>query len=568
MTDVEARLHRLRQAATARYRNGEFAAAETLIEEALKLAPESAELWSNLGTLQVSLKRREAALTSFTRALQLKPDSLGAVANRANILFELQRFADALPEYTRLVSANAGLPYALGNLVFCKLQCCDWRDLDSWRQRMTVALANGERAVPPVLSLAFLDAPQDQLRAAGIVTRDRVPRATPLWNGERYRHDRVRVAYLSADFHAHATAVLTAGLFEHHDKARFETTGISFGPDDASPMRRRVEKSFDRFVGASAKTDTEIAHLIRELEIDIAVDLKGYTSDARPAVLARRAAPVQVNFLGFPGTMGAPFIDYLLADRIIVPEEHKPFYSEQVVWLPDTYQPNDRSREAGAPTSRVSAGLPESGFVFCCFNNIYKIQPAVFDAWMRMLRDIPSSVLWLLADNPNSISNLKSEAAARRMDPGRLVFAPRTTLPNHLARHALADICLDTLPYNAHTTASDALWMDVPFVTCAGGTFAGRVAASLLHAIGLPELVTSSLADYEALALHLARDAAALAAIKAKLRANRDAMPLFDIQRFTRHLEAAYLTMHERRQKGLAPGPFGVDAIRTEAQAR
>jgi protein O-GlcNAc transferase len=568
VTDVEARLHHLRQAATARYRNGEFAAAEALIGEALKLAPHSAELWSNLGTLQASLKRREAALASFTRALQLKPDALGAIANRANILFELQRFADALPEYERLVAANAGLPYAVGNLVFCKLQCCEWKDLDLWRQRVKVALANGERAVPPVLSLAFLDSPQDQLRAAEIVTRDRVPSAAPLWNGERYRHDRIRIAYLSADFHAHATAVLTAGLFEHHDKARFETIGISFGPDDASPMRRRVEKSFDRFVDASAKTDAEIARLIRELEIDIAIDLKGYTSEARPSVLARRPAPVQVNYLGFPGTMGAPFIDYLLADRVVIPDGHKTFYSEQVVWLPHTYQPNDRSREAGAPTNRMSAGLPESGFVFCCFNNSYKIQPAVFDAWMRMLRETPGSVLWLLADNPASTTNLKANANWRGIDPGRVVFAPRTTLPDHLARHALADLCLDTLPYNAHTTASDALWMGVPVLTCAGETFAGRVAASLLHAIGLPELVTSSLAEYEALALHLARDTTALAVIKAKLRANRDTLPLFDIQWFTRQLEAAYLTMHERQQKGLAPAAFAVAAITREARAR
>jgi predicted O-linked N-acetylglucosamine transferase (SPINDLY family) len=370
------------------------------------------------------------------------------------------------------------------------------------------------------------------------------------------------VAYVSADFHAHATAVLMAGVFEHHDRAKFEPFAISFGRDDGSPLRGRLKQGVERFIDVRGQSDADIARLMRGLEIDIAVDLKGYTSEARPAVFSLRPAPVQVNYLGFPGTMGAPFMDYLVADPIVAPEAHKPFYSEQVVWLPDTYQANDRTRETSdAPLDRASAGLPPSGFVFCCFNNSYKIQPPVFDVWMRLLKGVEDSVLWLLADNATATSNLKREASARGIDAGRLVFAPRCPLPEHLARHRLADLFLDTLPYNAHTTASDALWMGLPLVTCGGTTFAGRVAASVLHAAGFPELVTESLQDYEALALRLARDPEALANLKSRLIAERATMKLFDAARFTRHLEAAYATMHERRERGLPTVGFSVAPI-------
>jgi predicted O-linked N-acetylglucosamine transferase (SPINDLY family) len=560
VNDLALRLQNLRQAATARYRNGEFEAAAQLMGEALKLDPNSPELWSNRGTALVAAKQPEAALTSFSRALELNPGFLGAIANRAHVLFELQRYAEAIPDYQALLARDPGHPYSAGNLVFCRLQCCDWAHLETDRRTIVARLRLGQRVVPPVLSVALLDSAADQMGAAQIVARDRFPPAPALWRGESYRHDRIRVAYVSADFHAHATAALTAGVFEAHDRGRFETVAISFGRDDESAMRKRLERAFDRFIDMRGKSDMEIARAIRELEIDIAVDLKGYTSDARPAVFSSRPAPLQVNYLGFPGTMGAPFIDYLIADPIVVPNAQKAFYAEKIVWLPDTYQPNDRSRDvADVPVDRVRAGLPPSGVVFCCFNNSYKIQPQIFDAWMRLLKGVEESVLWLLEDNAAATRNLQREAAARGVDPARLVLAPRAPLPEHLARHTLADLFLDTLPYNAHTTASDALWMGVPIVTCKGNTFAGRVAASVLHAAGLLELATESLEDYETLALRLARDPAALANIKTKLVARRGTTPLFDVVRFTRHLEAAYVTMHERRLRGLAPEGFAVD---------
>ena len=561
MNERDIRLQSLRQAATARYRNGEFEAAEQLIGEALKLDPNSPELWSNRGTAQVAAKRQEAALASFTRALQLAPEFLGAVANRAHVLFELQRYAEAIPDYEKLLARDPGHAYSAGNLIFCRLQCCDWTSFEHDRKAILARLRTGQRVVPPVLSAALLESPADQLIAAQMLARDKFPAASRLWRGETYRHERIRVAYVSADLHAHATAVLMAGVFEHHDRAKFEIFVISFGRDDGSPLRDRLKQGVERFLDVRGQSDGDIARLMRGLEIDIAVDLKGYTSDARPAVFSLRPAPVQVNYLGFPSTMGAPFMDYLIADPIVVPDAHRPFYSEQIIRLPDTYQANDRAREiSNAPLDRARAGLPPSGFVFCCFNNSYKIQPSVFDVWMRLLQAVEGSVLWLLADNAAATNNLKREASARGSDPQRLVFAPRCQLPEHLARHRLADLFLDTLPYNAHTTASDALWTGLPVVTCKGTTFAGRVAASVLHAAGFPELVTDSLEDYEALALRLARGPDALASIRSRLAAERATMKLFDAARFTRQLEAAYTTMHERRQKGLKPEGFDLAA--------
>jgi len=558
MNDL-ARLQVLRSAASEHYRRGDLRGAEHFINEALKLDPQSAELWSNRGTLQAATKQANAALASFSRAIQLKPDFLGAMANRAHILFELQRYAEAIPDYQRLVRADPDQPYLRGHLLFCRLQCCDWSDLGRERAEVIAALKEGKRVFPPVLSAALLNSPAEQLRAAEILGRNKFPPVPPLWRGESYRHDRIRIAYVSADFHSHATAMLTVGMFERHDRKRFETVAISFGPEDGSPLRGRVKRAFDRFIDLRGRDDGHIARAIRTSEIDIAIDLKGYTSDARPGIFALRPAPIQVNFLGFPGTMGVDFMDYIIADPVIVPRADEAHYSEKIVWLPNSYQPNDRTRDVAASVlSRGAVGLPETGFAFCCFNNSYKIQPAVFEVWMSLLTQVDGSVLWLLADNPTAVSNLKREAERRGVESKRLVFGQRLDLPEHLARHALADLFLDTLPYNAHTTASDALWAGLPVVTCKGNTFAGRVAGSILKAAGLPELVTESLADYEALALTLARDPAKLSAIKAKLKPNLATVPLFDIARYTRDIEAAYGSMHERRQRGLPPASFAI----------
>jgi predicted O-linked N-acetylglucosamine transferase (SPINDLY family) len=353
---------------------------------------------------------------------------------------------------------------------------------------------------------------------------------------------------------------LIAGMLECHDKSRFDVTAISLGPDDGSAIRQRVQAAVTRFVDAKAFSDEQIAQIFRSLEIDIAVNLMGFTGESRTGVFARRPTPIAVNYLGYAGTMGAPYIDYIVADRCVIPEEKQDCYSEKVVYLPHTYQPNDRKREiASRALTRSECNLPQNGFVFCCFNNNFKITPQLFDIWMRLLGRIEGSVLWLFEGNAAVKHNLAREAERRGVAASRVIFARYMKRDEHLARTRLADLFLDTLPHNAHTTASDALWCEVPVLTCVGTTFAGRVATSLLRAVGLDELVTHTLADYEALALHLALHRDELAGLKARLARNRDTAPLFDMPGYTRSLEAAYRTMWQRQQSGQSPRSFAVE---------
>jgi predicted O-linked N-acetylglucosamine transferase (SPINDLY family) len=420
---------------------------------------------------------------------------------------------------------------------------------------MVQAVHAGKRAASPLALLAVSDSPADKLRCAQTVMRDKSdPPRLSLYSREPYCHERIRVGYLSADFRTHPVSMLMAGVFEGHDRARFDPIAFSYGVDDASPLRARVKNSFSHFHDVRDVSDNDIALLIAESEIDILVDLTGLTASARPGVLALRPAPVQVNYLGFAGTMGAAFMDYIIADRIVIPETQQDFYTEKVAYLPHCYLPHDKARRVGTKKpSRTQAGLPERGFIFASFNNSYKFSPAMFEVWMRLLNAVDGSVLWLSEVNAAATRNLRREAQARGVDPARLVFAPRLpAAEDHLARVGLAELFLDTLPYNAHTTAMDALWAGLPVLTLMGESFAGRVAASLLQAANLPELITTSLQAYEDKALALARDPRDLSKLKAKLEANHIGGPLFDTERFTRNLEAAYRMMWLRRENGQA----------------
>jgi protein O-GlcNAc transferase len=381
------------------------------------------------------------------------------------------------------------------------------------------------------------------------------PRKIAAWN------KKIRIGYVAAGFHHHPTAYLTAELLEVHDRSRFEIIGISLGPDDGSDIRARIIRGVDQFIDVSSKTDQEIVDLIRDMQIDILVDRSGYTTNARPGVFARRPAPVQVNYIGFPGTLGAKWYDYVIADPIVLPFDQQPYFTEKIVHLPVSYLGSYSHRTiAEEVPSRYQMGLPENGFVFCCFNNTYKITSPMFEIWTRLLRRVEGSVLWLLGGNDTAIRHLRYQAAERGIDPDRLIFSAREDLGAHLARHRFADLFLDTLPYNAHTTASDALWAGLPVVTCLGKCFAGRVAASLLTAIGLPELIAANLDDYEAIALDLAIDKSRLQEVRDKLMQNRLNYPLFDTQRYRHNIERAYVTMWQAWQDGKAPRSFHVEA--------
>ena len=529
----------------------------------LVLKPDFADAYNYRGHALADLGRFEEALASYDKAVALKPDHFEARLNRARVLGKLDRYQEAIAEYDKLRISKPDLPNLLSDVAHCHATTCHWSEWIELTQELTARALAGTVAVDPFLFLAFDSTSEQQLACARNWLRlKKVAAVAREWQLSDFAGDRIRVAYLSADFHRHATAHLIAELFELHDRKRFEIIGVSYGPDDGSKIRSRLIKSFDRFFDVTTRTDEDVAKLLRDLKVHIAVDLKGHTTDARIGILARRAAPIQASYLGFPGTSGADFIDYAIADRIVLPVDQQPFYTEKIVHLPDSYQVNDSKRQIGSPIpSRSELGLPEQAFVFCCFNNTWKITSGMFDIWMRLLTAVDDSVLWLYRSNALAAENLRKEAQVRGVDPARLVFAPHMDVPEHLARLTRADLFLDTLPYNAHTTASDALWAGVPVVTCLGPTFAGRVAASLLQAVGLPELVTRSLEEYEALARKLASEPALLQSIKQKLQQNRLSAPLFDSDRFRRHIEAAYATMWEMRQRGESPRSFSVDPI-------
>ncbi len=542
-------------------RQGKAEEALSHCDAALEIAPNYADAWNNRGNVLLQLRRYREAIGTYDRALALVPDLAESWLGRATALLELKRFAEAFAAYERALSLDAGLAlsFVAGHRLYAKLSICEWTNLDADISRLLDGVRERKTVSVPFALLPLPSTPADQLRCAQINIEYGSP-PDPIWKGESYAHERIRIAYLSSDLREHAVAHLTVGLFEHHDKSRFETTAISFETARDSQIGRRITAAFERFIDASAQSDQEIAELIRQLEIDIVVDLNGFTRNARLGVFARRPAPIQVNYLGYAGTMGADFYDYIVADSTILPKEHFPFYSEKVVWLPDCFMANDDKRPIAERTpSRSEVNLPENAFVFFSFNQPYKIEPTIFDVWMRLLAAIDGSVLWLKESEAAASCNLRLEAQRRGISPERLIFAPSLPDPaDHLARQRQADLFLDTRYYNAHTTTADALWAGVPVVTCLGSTFAARVAASLLRAVGLPELVKNSLAEYEALALKLAREPELLSSIRAKLARNRNTFPLFDTARFTRHIEAAYVTMWERAQRGEPPESFAV----------
>ena len=529
------------------------------LRQSIQLHPGDPQAHNNLANVLLDLGQHAAALEATEQALALNPNYVKAWRSRSNALHGLKRYGDAARALQHIWSLDTSDPYVLGELMYMRLHACDWAQRPLLEAFLTTHIQGGRWVTPAFTTVMYSGDPAVQLAAARLHIQSNAAARPHLALPPRAQAKKLRIAYLSADLHTHATAYLVAELLELHDRSQFEVWALSFGPPDHSAMRQRLQQGVDHFVEVQDLSDQQIAdRLVRE-QVDIVIDLKGLTQDARPGIFQFRPAPVIVNYLGYPGTMGVACFDYIVGDPVVTPFAHAAFYSEKIVQLPHSYQVNDRKRAIAPGTPvRQQHGLPAEGFVFACFNNNYKITPEVFDVWMRLLARVDGSVLWLLADNNDAVTNLRREAEARGIASERLVFAPRAPLPEHLARHRLADLFLDTLPCNAHTTASDALWAGLPVLTCLGTTFAGRVAASLLTAVGLPELVTDSLAEYEALALQLATHPVQLQHIREKLQTQRDRSALFDTPQFVAHLEQAYRQMFERHQQGLPPAAMAI----------
>ncbi len=529
--------------------------AQSAYDKALALNPRLTDAWIGLGNALAGMGRYDAAADAYKRALGVNSESAKVWLALATAMQALRRHDDALAACERALAIDPAIKRAEGLRFLTKLSIWEWRDLDRDRTSLIAGMNRATAMTAPFAMICATSSSSDQLRCAELYAAEAYPPSAPGMERSASRaRDRINVAYLSADFGEHAVSLLTAGLFELHDRSRFRTIGISLGRDDKSKMRDRIKSSFETFVDAEARSDSDVAMLMRELEVEIAVDLMGHTEGARTGILTRRAAPIQVNYLGYPGTMGAQFIDYIIADRFVIPHERRHHYTEKVVYMPDTFQVNDSRRPPVERTpSRAEYGLPSEGFVFCSFNTAHKITPLMFDIWMRLLQSVEHSVLWLVSNDRAAEDRVRQEAIDRGIRAERILFAPRTNYWDYLVRYRCADLFLDTLPFNGGTTVSDALWAGLPIVAASGEAFASRMAGSLLKAAGLPELVTESLADYESLARKLANDRAMLADIRARLSANRGSCPLFDTARFTRHIESAFRTMYARHQRGEQP---------------
>jgi protein O-GlcNAc transferase len=525
-------------------------------DRALEVTPHSAEIRNNRGYLLGELRRYDEALAAFDQAIALEPGNADAHVNRGVLLTFIKHYEPGLESLDRALALKPDVPFLRGLRLHNRLHLCDWRDFNEESAAIAAGVEQGRRMSNPMSFLAISGLPALQRRVADIwVPYEYPPRSAAIGIQRRCRPAKIRVGIFSGDFRLHAVSILAARLFELHDRSGFEWTAFSFGPDTRDSMRLRMERAFDRFIDVTGRSDEQVVELARELQIDVAVDLSGYTQHCRLGIFARRVAPVQAGWLGYPGTVGGQILDYLIADSTVVPPESQAHYSERIVYLPHSYLPSDSQRPIAARAfTREELGLPSTGFVYCCFNNNYKITPETFDSWMRILGQVPHGVLWLSETNAKAAENLRREARARGVDDGRLIFAPRLpSLEEHLARHRAADLFLDTLPYNAHTTASDALWAGLPVLTCAGQAFAGRVGASLLNAIELPELITTDRACYEATAVELASSPERLRDIRDKLARHRLTTPLFDTTRMARHLESAFRAVHERYLADLAP---------------
>ena len=559
------------------------------LEKAIEIEPENSVIWNNLGITLKSLERLDESIKSFENAIEISPEDSSIYYNLGITLRDINRIDDAIKNFEKAIlldpyngelyfhlgetynsvkihskalialkkaySINPGIEFLLGSIVNTKMDLSLWNNLNDNLNVLTSKIINNEKAITPFALMALIDDPQIQRKASQIYANFNYPNNASASTVKTYsNHKKIRIGYFSADFHNHPTMHLMAELFELHDKKKFEIFAFSFGPNQQDKWRKRVVLSFDKFIDVSSKSDVEISNLSKEMEIDIAVNLGGYTHSSRTGVFANFAAPIQVNFLGFPGTMGVNYIDYIVADQTVITPKNEKHFSEKIVYMPDSYQSNlsygDISNKI---LSRQELGLPDEGFVFSCFNSSHKITPTTFNSWMRILKSVDGSVLWLYCNNKDSISNISKTASKFGIDENRIIYAERLPVKEHLNRIRNAELFLDTLPYNAHTTASEALRMGLPVLTLIGNSFASRVAASLLKAVNIPELITYTQVEYESLAIELALNSEKLSSIRGKLMNNLPTSALFNCRSYTESLELAFEAMHQRSQSGLKP---------------
>ena len=533
----------------------EFENALSAYNAAIKLNPNFVQAYNNRGLTHSELKRHEDALADFDQAIQINPDYAEAYNNRGLTHSELKRHEDALADFSRAFELNPEMDYVLGRFMHTKMHLCDWETIDDLVNKTKKAIGNQQKVIIPFILGSLIGCPEIQKQNTENYIKATLPSVPLLPKIEKkQKNKKIKLGYFSADFHNHATMHLMAELFERHDKTQFELIAFSFGPDLHDEWRIRAKSSFDQFIDVRDKSEIEIAELARLLAIDIAVDLKGFTQDARTNIFTHRAAPIQVNYLGFPGTMGADYIDYIIADHTLIPEDNKNCYSEKIAYLPNSYQANIKNRSISGKTfTRKEMGLPEDSFIFCSFNNNYKITPTVFDSWMRILNRVENSVLWLFKTNDTAVKHLKREAEVRGVNSRRLVFASKLPVEEHLKRIQLADLFLDTLPYNAHTTASDALRVGLPLLTIMGKAFSSRVAASLLKTVNLQELIASDPNEFELIAIDIAKNPKKLQQLKSKLKDSLTTSTLYNSNLFTNQIESLYKMMYERSEGNLPP---------------
>ena len=520
--------------------------------KAINLKPDYAEAWSNKGIVLYELKQYEESIATYDKALSLRPNYPEAWSNKGISLHELKKYDEAITNHEQALSLKPDVDWIYGDLRHLKMKICSWKNFHEDTKTICSKIEAHQKIIHPFSLLSLIDNPNLQKKCSEIYVEDKYPFNPALGNILKSpKKEKIRIGYFSADFRNHPVSLLTVELFELHDKDRFEVIAFSYGADDKSNMRLRLSKAFSQFIDVSLMADINIARLSRELSIDIAVDLSGHTAHSRMGIFAYRVAPLQLSYIGYLGTTGAQYFDYLIADKIIIPDSYENFYSEKILYL-QSYQANDRKKVISEKSfTRHELGLPKNGFIYCCFNYSYKILPETFDCWMKILRASEESVLFLYAENSFVEENLKNYAEAAGVKSERLIFGKHMSLDEYLARYRVCDLFLDTYPYGAGTTASDALWAGLPVLTMAGQTFASRIAASLLNAIGLPELITSAQGDYEALAIELSKNPNKINALRQKLAENILSKPLFDTPLFTKNIEAAYSKIYERYQADL-----------------